>query len=156
MKNEKPGRKLSLLYEFVQNARNLLPPGWPLPVSLLVLFFGASAILVLIHTETYFKMNKLQVESELARQQLSEQYQLFLKEQEAGEQVRTLRHYLRNHLHTIEKMAASNDAGTIRQYVSDLQTARGAGRKRKRHRQCHAGCAGVGENARLRKERNPL
>ncbi|MBQ6563670.1 MAG: sensor histidine kinase [Clostridia bacterium] len=112
-----------VLYEFVQNARNLLPPGWPLPVSLLVLFFGASAILVLIHTETYFKMNKLQVESELAQQQLSEQYQLFLKEQEAGEQVRALRHDLRNHLHTIEKMAASNDAGTIRQYVSDLQTA---------------------------------
>ena len=115
-----------------------LPDGWQIPVSLLVLFFGLSALIVLVHSETYFQINKLRRESELARQQLEEQYKLFLKEQEANEQVRALRHDIQNHLHTIEKMAASDDASDIRQYVSDLQAAAG-----------HAESASVTGNATL-------
>ena len=127
-----------LLFELITRWGSGLPDGWQIPVSLLVLFFGLSALIVLVHSETYFQINKLRRESELARQQLEEQYKLFLKEQEANEQVRALRHDIQNHLHTIEKMAASDDASDIRQYVSDLQAAAG-----------HAESASVTGNATL-------
>ena len=112
-----------VMYELVRRSDEVLFSAGHLSIPLLVLFFGISAILVLVHTETYFKMNKLTLESELAQQQLNEQYQLFLKEQEGNEQLRALRHDIQNHLHTIEKMAMSNDTNTIHQYISDLQTA---------------------------------
>ena len=112
-----------VLYEFVRQEQTALPDSWRLPISLLVLFFGASAILVLAHSERYFKLSALKTENELAARQLESQYQLFLKERESTEQVKALRHDIQNHLRTIEKMAAINDTGTIRNYVSDLQKA---------------------------------
>ena len=112
-----------VLYEFVRQEQAALPESWRLPISLLVLFFGVSAILVLAHSERYFKLNVLKTENELATRQLENQYQLFLKEKESTEQVKAMRHDIQNHLHTIEKMAVANDAGTIRNYVSDLQKA---------------------------------
>ena len=110
-----------LLFEFISRFAGVFPEGWQLSVSLLVLFFGLSALIVLIHSETYFQVNKLKREGEMAQQQLEEQYQLFLKEQEGNEKVRALHHDIQNHLLTIEKMASSNDTDTLRRYVSDLQ-----------------------------------
>ena len=110
-----------LLFEYMGGSFGVFPAVGYLPVSLLALFFGLSALIVLIHSESYFQMSALKRESEMAQRQLEEQYQLFLREQEANERVRALRHDIQNHLHTIEKMAASNDAATIRQYVGDLQ-----------------------------------
>ncbi len=112
-----------VLFEYITMMGNDFPENWRFPISLLVLFFGFSALIVLVHSETYFQINKLKLESNMAQQQLEEQYQLFLKEQEGNEQVRALRHDIQNHLRTIEKMAASNDTGIIRQYISDLQAA---------------------------------
>ena len=111
------------LFEYMSGHYGDISPASYLPVALLVLIFGFSALIVLIHSESYFQMSALKREREMAQQQLEEQYQLFLREQEANEQVRALRHDIQNHLHTIEKMAASNDAATIRQYVENLQEA---------------------------------
>ena len=111
-----------VLYEFVRQTGNGLPAPWRAAISLLVFFFGASAILVLIHSDRYFRMNALRTESEMARRQLEEQYLLFRKEQEAAERVRALRHDIGNHLRTIEKMASSSDTGELRRYVSELRS----------------------------------
>ncbi len=111
-----------VLFEFVNLSKDSLPPHWRLPISLLVLFFGASAMLVLIHSELFFKLNRLQTESELASRQLEEQYRLFRQETENNERIRALRHDIQNHLHTIEKMAATNP-DQLQQYVNDIHFA---------------------------------
>lgn len=112
-----------LLYAFVQQAGIGMPASWRAAVSLLVLFFAASAILVLIHSDRYFRMTSLRTEGEMARRQLEEQYRLFRKEQEANERVRALRHDIMNHLQTIGKMTASGDTGELGRYVSELGSA---------------------------------
>ena len=86
----------------------------------LVVFFGLSALLILISTESYFKLMKYKNESEHAQNQLSTQYLLFLKERKSNELVKALHHDMQNHLHTLENLAQVDG---IRAYISNLQQA---------------------------------
>ena len=109
-----------VLYEYIGLSDRFVP-AWRFPVALLVLFFGFSALAVLIHSESYFELSRLKREGELARSQLAAQYQLFMQEKESTERVMAMRHDILNHLHTIEQMAGGREAGLIRDYASELQ-----------------------------------
>ena len=85
-----------------------------------VIFFGFSAMLILISSETYFQTIRYREENERAQNQLNAQYQLFLAEKENAERIRAFHHDLKNHLDTIETMINTGDART---YISNLREA---------------------------------
>ena len=85
---------------------------------LLVLFFAAAAMLVLVTSEHYFVLSRYREEHERARQQLQAQYQLFLKEKENREKIQSLYHDMKNHLLIIERMGNTPETQL---YAQDLQ-----------------------------------
>ena len=93
------------------------------PVYALTLFFGLAALVVLLNSETYFALRRLEEENERTRRQLEAQTRLFAAENESRERVRALRHDIANHLHAIERLAADAEGEAIRSYAEELRTA---------------------------------
>ncbi|MBR1407760.1 MAG: GHKL domain-containing protein [Clostridia bacterium] len=112
-----------ILFEILGDTTLPLTGRQRLTVCGCALFFGVSAGIVLIHSEIYFALNRLKAENEHAKQQLREQYRLFLAEKESSERVRALRHDIANHLHTIEQMASAERTDNLREYACQLSEA---------------------------------
>lgn len=95
-----------------------IPEQFVTTIHFLVVFFGLSALIILVSTESYFKLTKYKRETELAQNQLSAQYRLFLKERENDEMLKALHHDMKNHLLTLEGMAQAQD---LRAYIARLK-----------------------------------
>ena len=91
-----------------------------LHIYISVIFFGFAAMLVLLSSESYFSLIHYREESEKTQRQMEAQYQLFVKEQEANDQLRALHHDLKNHLDTLEAMTQTKDVQT---YIANLRQA---------------------------------
>lgn len=109
-----------VIYEYMDELNALRSVRGTATIQLLVVFFGLSALLILVGTESYFKMSKYKQESESAANQLNMQYQLFLKEKQNDEAMRGMYHDMRNHLAVLEKMAGTE---AVSAYVSGLHGA---------------------------------
>lgn len=107
-----------VLFDYLNQAQISMSVSYRILIGLLVVFFGLSALLVLVSAERYFQMSRYQKETELAKQQLRAQYELFLKEQESGQRLKALHHDMRNHLRTLETMSAF---GEVQAYVRELE-----------------------------------
>ncbi len=107
-----------VLYDYLQGASSIMTADYRLLINFLVVFFGFSAMTVLLNSEYYFQANRYKEENERARQQLHAQYQHFLMEQENNSRIKALYHDMQNHLHTIELMAGTEN---VQSYLHDLQ-----------------------------------
>ena len=106
-----------VLYDYLNSPQIVMAAQYRTLVHILVVFFGLSALLVLISSEQYFQMNRYKEENERARQQLLAQYRLFLAEKENSEKLKALSHDMKNHLNTL---AAMSGAGEAREYAREL------------------------------------
>lgn len=107
-----------VLFDYLNSGQNAMTSGYRTLIHVLVLFFGFSALLVLVSSERYFQMNRYKEENQRARQQLHAQYELFLREQANSERIKAIHHDMRNHLQTLEAMTGSAEA---QEYISELK-----------------------------------
>lgn len=107
-----------VLFDYLDQAQASMTRPYHALIDALVVFFGLSALFVLVSAERYFQMVRYREESELAQQQLQAQYELFLKEQESNQRLEALHHDMRNHLRTLEAMSGS---GEVQAYVQELE-----------------------------------
>ena len=107
-----------VLFDYLNNAQGVITADYRAFINLLAIFFGFSALLVLVSSERYFRMNRDKEEHDRAQLQLQAQYQMFLKEQENNERLKALHHDMRNHLHTLKTMSGSGD---VQAYIRELE-----------------------------------
>lgn len=87
-------------------------------LGFLTVFFGISTLIVLSGTEVYFRSETYRKEAEEADKHLLLQYQLFLKEKEQDEQLRSLHHDMKHHMEVLNQLSELNE---VKQYVGMLK-----------------------------------
>ncbi len=87
-------------------------------LGFLTVFFGISTLVVLAGTEVYFRSETYRKEAEEADKHLAMQYQLFLKEKEQDERLRSLHHDMKHHMEVLNQLT---DIDEMKEYVKTLK-----------------------------------